>query len=144
MADTTPMQKVVQLLRDSNESLDNEQASDLAEKVFTFARMEAAGAFPYKEGDSIVLGPEVFVTQDGSVLNWRGQNYVPQIETEATDPELKDYKLGEKIQVIKNGDWMNGFIQSRDPGNGPLHVFTERGPVTVASTSMIRRIPTDG
>ncbi len=34
--------------------------------------------FPYEDGDTIVLGPECFVAKDGEVLNWKGQNYVPQ------------------------------------------------------------------
>lgn len=29
-------------------------------------------------GDVITLGPECFVAADGSVLNWKGENYVPQ------------------------------------------------------------------
>ncbi len=53
--------------------------------------------------------------------------------------ELKDYADGDKVQVVKNGDWQDGFIQNRDSKNGPLHVFTERGPVTVASNKMIRK-----
>lgn len=36
--------------------------------------------YPYEEGDTIVLGPEVFVAADGSVLCWKGVNYVKQGE----------------------------------------------------------------
>lgn len=36
--------------------------------------------FPYPEGDATVIGPECFVANDGSVLSWRGVNYVPQRE----------------------------------------------------------------
>lgn len=35
-------------------------------------------SYPFPDGDTIVLGPQVFVATDGSVLNWRGKNYVPQ------------------------------------------------------------------
>jgi hypothetical protein len=31
--------------------------------------------YPYAEGDCIVLGPEIFASKDGSVLNWKGENY---------------------------------------------------------------------
>lgn len=34
--------------------------------------------YPYEEGDTIVLGPEIFVSADGSVICWKGTNYVPQ------------------------------------------------------------------
>jgi hypothetical protein len=31
--------------------------------------------YPYKDGDVIVLGPEIFVSSDGKVISWRGENY---------------------------------------------------------------------
>jgi hypothetical protein len=31
-------------------------------------------------GDFLDLGPELFAMADGSVLCWKGQNYVPQAE----------------------------------------------------------------
>lgn len=34
--------------------------------------------FPYRDGDTLVLGPEIFAALDGSVLCWRGTNYVRQ------------------------------------------------------------------
>ena len=34
-------------------------------------------AYPYEDGDVIVLGPDVFAAKDGSVLSWRGENYIP-------------------------------------------------------------------
>ncbi len=34
--------------------------------------------YPYQDGDAVVLGPEVFASQNGDVLCWRGQNYVRQ------------------------------------------------------------------
>jgi hypothetical protein len=34
--------------------------------------------YPYQDGDVIVLGPEIFVAEDKSVICWRGENYVPQ------------------------------------------------------------------
>jgi hypothetical protein len=36
--------------------------------------------YPHENGDVIVLGPQVFVSRDGAVLNWKGRNYVPQAE----------------------------------------------------------------
>lgn len=37
-----------------------------------------ARSYPHESGDVTVLGPGVFVADDGSVLNWDGENYVPQ------------------------------------------------------------------
>lgn len=34
--------------------------------------------YPVKDGDVTVLGPEVFASQDGAVICWRGENYVRQ------------------------------------------------------------------
>lgn len=31
--------------------------------------------YPYRSGDVLVLGPQMFVSADGSVINWRGENY---------------------------------------------------------------------
>lgn len=41
--------------------------------------------YPYENGDVIVLGPQVFVSRDEAVLNWKGCNYVPQ-----EDPAERD------------------------------------------------------
>jgi hypothetical protein len=37
-------------------------------------------AYPYEDGDTIVLGPEIFALRDGSRLCWRGVPYVRQPE----------------------------------------------------------------
>jgi hypothetical protein len=42
------------------------------------ARTLKRGRYPRKEGDITVLGPEIFASRDGSVLSWKGNNYVPQ------------------------------------------------------------------
>jgi hypothetical protein len=34
--------------------------------------------FPYQDGDTTVLGPEIFASNDGQVICWKGDNYVPQ------------------------------------------------------------------
>lgn len=31
--------------------------------------------YPYQDGDTYVLGPEVFAAKDSSVISWRGVNY---------------------------------------------------------------------
>jgi hypothetical protein len=35
-------------------------------------------AYPYSAGETTVIGPECFAQRDGSLLNWRGQNYILQ------------------------------------------------------------------
>lgn len=39
---------------------------------------EDPSIYPREEGDTIILGPGVFVAKDRRVLNWRGVNYVRQ------------------------------------------------------------------
>lgn len=39
---------------------------------------EAMTTYPHTDGDCIVIGPECFAAADGSVLCWRGVNYIPQ------------------------------------------------------------------
>ena len=34
--------------------------------------------YPHESGDVVVIGPEAFIARDGSVLCYRGRNYVPQ------------------------------------------------------------------
>lgn len=44
----------------------------------------AAQSYPYPDGDVIVLGPEVFVSNDGDVICWKGENYTRQTPAETT------------------------------------------------------------
>lgn len=44
----------------------------------TEARRRPMSEYPHDSGDVIVLGPQVFVSRDEAVLNWKGCNYVPQ------------------------------------------------------------------
>ena len=39
---------------------------------------EKGAKYPRWEGDVVVLGPGVFVSSDGEVINWNGENYVRQ------------------------------------------------------------------
>lgn len=34
--------------------------------------------FPYRDGDFRVLGPEIFASDDGEIICWKGENYVKQ------------------------------------------------------------------
>lgn len=48
---------------------------------------ENTSVYPREEGPHIIIGPECFAKKDGSVLCWKGINYVPQgtdrrVETE--------------------------------------------------------------
>lgn len=49
--------------------------------------MPQAREYPYKDGDVTVLGPEIFATKDGSVISWRGENFVRQ---QATEMEVRE------------------------------------------------------
>lgn len=101
-------------------------------------RIAEEKTYPYEEADNVVLGPEIFAAADGSVLSWKGQNYVPQ---KAVDPHpaLKSYKMGEYVEVDRGGNWLPGRISSVQ--GGMINVDTERGPVTVGGPLRIRKAP---
>lgn len=42
------------------------------------ALLSEGGKYPRDEGDVVVIGPECFAAKDGSMLCWRGVNYVRQ------------------------------------------------------------------
>lgn len=50
--------------------------------AFDLVGTEEPTSYPREDGDTIVLGPECFVALDGSVLSWKGVNYVPQETSE--------------------------------------------------------------
>lgn len=54
------------------------------------------------------------------------------------EKKLSEYTSGEFVDVIKNGEWMNGTVNGVEKKLGMVYVHTERGPVTVASTGNIR------
>jgi hypothetical protein len=49
--------------------------ADAAVAAYLAARNEPT--YPYQDGDTTVLGPEIFASSDGSVICWRGENYTP-------------------------------------------------------------------
>src|SRR5437868_14678023 len=58
-------------------------AFDLVEDYNDTKPPEEPTSYPHENGDTIVLGPQCFVAVDGSVLSWKGVNYVPQEVPEA-------------------------------------------------------------
>ncbi len=122
-------------------------ASELAEKLIekgwakTSPKNDASVDYPHLDstGETIVLGPGVFVSTDESVLNWKGTNYVPQAQKDS-QPPLSSYRVDELVEAVKNGAWLPGRISSIDKGSHWLHVQTERGPVTIASQQLVRKL----
>lgn len=107
-------------------------------------------SYPFDDGDFIVLGPEIFTGQPGSpadgVISWKGENFYrthdgkpPVVKEKDLQPKtLSVYKVGEEVEVDKNGVWMRGRISSIQAGT--LNVDTERGPVAVGSYHRIRKL----
>lgn len=52
--------------------------------------------YPYADGDTLVLGPGVFVSDDGMVINWKGKNYTPQENRE--ERSLQDRAATQLVQ----------------------------------------------
>lgn len=63
------------------------------------------GLYPHEEGGVTVIGPECF-TKDGSVLAWRGENYVRQPEPEGgpTAPEPRPAKPQPRRRAAQPGN----------------------------------------
>lgn len=69
-------------------------------------------------------------------------------EMEAKSPEvartqIKQYKGGDVVEVIKNGSWVKGFVNSTDKKLGLLYVHTDQGPTTIAHADNIRMFNAD-
>lgn len=54
-------------------------------------------------------------------------------------PKLATYKEGTAVEVMRQGSWVVGFVQGREKNLNLLYVHTDRGPVTIASRTMIRK-----
>ena len=66
------------------------------------------GAYPYDENGVTVLGPECFVRLDGSVLSWKGMNYVPQASHDeifmGNEEIVPGVTVNEAVEAVKNGE----------------------------------------
>jgi len=120
-------------------------AAALAEKLIEMGYTKGKVGYPYESGPHLILGPELFTGAEGTPehgkLMWKGVLYV-EAKPVVEHPPLKTYREGQQVMVLKNADWMEGFIQTIDPGSGNLHVHTKRGPVTIGATHNVSPLPT--
>ena len=88
-------------------------------KTGRLEKPEENGAYPYSDNGVMVLGPDCFVRHDGSVLCWKGVNYIPQTTHE-------DVYIGN--EEIMPGVTVNAVVESAREGV-PLEIpgeHTER------------------
>ena len=94
--------------------------------------------YPYEDGDFLILGPEIFTkVGDESAIMYKGVAYATKT-VDLQPKDLKKYDVGEAVEVQKNAAWLPGRISSKSAG--ALNVDTERGPVTVMSYHIIRKV----
>jgi len=62
-------------------------------KAFTESFREAE--YPRMDGGFIVIGPECFAQHDGSVLCWKGVNYVPQTADRSVEAQVQAFEEDE-------------------------------------------------
>ena len=67
-----------------------------------------------------------------------GKTYVLKTDDDP-HPKLATYKEGTAVEVMRQGSWVVGFVQGREKNLNLLYVHTDRGPVTIASRTMIRK-----
>lgn len=70
--------------------------------------------YPHRDGEYWVLGPEVIATTDGSVVAWKGENYVPQralvLDADAEERVARalQHWLHHWLDEDESGDLANG------------------------------------
>jgi hypothetical protein len=75
--------------------------------------------YPYEDGGFVVIGPECFAAEDGSVLSWRGENYEPQPEVERLRAALvrareairlsQEYVGDDLLPPIEGWEWFDAL-----------------------------------
>lgn len=86
----------------------------LADAKAALAALEAEGwgltnkTYPYREGDAIVLGPEVIATPDEAVINWKGENYMPPMTV--LDDNTREV---ERLREAVRAELTHGGIRDR-------------------------------
>jgi hypothetical protein len=64
-------------------------------------------SYPYNDNGVTVLGPECFVRRDGSVLSWRGTNYVLQTTHEdifmGNEEIMPGVTVNDAVNAVKQG-----------------------------------------
>ena len=94
--------------------------------------------YPVVDGDFLRLGPEIFTkVGDHSIISWKGVNYA--LQAAKTEPkQLKEYISGEKVEVLRDGDWIDGMVNGIEKRLNLVYVHTSRGPITAARADCIR------
>lgn len=68
--------------------------------------------YPYQDGDTIVLGPEIFASLDEKTVAWKGQNYEKQ-EAKSADPAPRP-RLDVDISLLGSDEWRTVCDQALD------------------------------
>ena len=94
--------------------------------------------YPVVDGDFLRLGPEIFTkVGDHSIISWKGVNYA--LQAAKTEPkQLKEFISGEKVEVLRDGDWIDGMVNGIEKRLNLVYVHTSRGPITAARADCIR------
>lgn len=99
----------------------------------------AAEAFPRADGDVTVLGPEVFVSSDGSVISFRGENYYRDEATGAVGA-LAARLLHEACEDLLDDTAMTALLDRDDQlaNKGFRTLFSSEGRVALRA-AIVRR-----
>jgi hypothetical protein len=89
--------------------------------------------YPYSDGDVIVLGPECFVAKDGSVMSWKGQNYVPQVNPAIIDAIEELHKAQAKVVNVPSANNVKPVRRSVENVEGEQFASVAKLP-TVSDT----------
>lgn len=122
-------------------------AAELAEKLIELGYTKGKSALPKAQNVTLeAQGDDWYATVNfdngtiqSSPLDDASKDLIAKQKVENPHPPLSSYKQGDKVEVFKNGDFLPGFIQSIDKVSKHIHAHTDRGPVTIASPTSIRR-----
>lgn len=66
--------------------------------------------YPYQDGDTLVLGPEIFASMDEKTVAWKGRNYDLQVAEADAPPQ----RLDVDIKLLGSDDWQTVKDQALD------------------------------
>ena len=75
--------------------------------------MAPSPEYPHQDGDVTVLGPETFASNNGTVICWKGENYVPQKRLRLAHQarRAKEHQLDDIRRALCD----IGFMEDDDP-----------------------------
>ena len=98
--------------------------------------------FPFVGPGGITLGPNVVANMDKTQILWEGVGvFILKRHDVDVQPAVRDYQVGEEVQVFQNRAWIEGTIVRSEDQRNRMVVKTRDGEeITVRVRNRIRRV----